>query len=243
MNPIYLYFQEGIVPQDNKLACALRSKVAQYIFIGDALYRRSFLTPFLECIDCVEADYCMLKVHKGICESHSSGEVLAHYILRQGYYWSTLRKDCLDYVKACAKFQRYALVPKIQPTLPMAILSPVPFNTCGMDIMGPFPLAKRNIWFLIVSVDYMMKWVEAKAVAHTTSLVFLKFFYESIVTRFGIPRVLITDIGQQFFESKFEEYLVTYGIQHKRSSIAYPQSIGQVEVTNRSLLQSLRKNV
>lgn len=55
--------------------------------------------------------------------------------------------------------------------------------------------------------------------------------------------MLITDNGRQFVESEFEEYLITYGIQHKRSSVAYPQSNGQVEVTNRSLLQSLRKNV
>ncbi|XP_074351135.1 uncharacterized protein LOC141690301 [Apium graveolens] len=48
---------------------------------------------------------------------------------------------------------------------------------------------------------------------------------------------------KQFVETEFEEYLTAYGIQHRRSSVAYPQANGQVEVTNRTLLQSLRKNV
>ncbi|XP_074327894.1 uncharacterized protein LOC141665810 [Apium graveolens] len=70
-----------------------------------------------------------------------------------------------------------------------------------------------------------------------------KVFYEHIVTRFGIPRILITDNGRQFIESEFEEYLTAYGIQHRRSSVAYPQSNGQFEVTDRNLLESLKKNV
>ena len=66
-----------------------------------------------------------------------------------------------------------------------------------------------------------------------------KFFHEYVVTRFGIPRTLITDNGRQFIDRKFEEYLAAYLIQHSRSSVAYPQSNGQVEVTNRTLQKNL----
>lgn len=159
------------------------------------------------------------------------GQALTHKILRQGYYWPTLHKDCLDYVKACAKCQLYGPVPRLPPAIVTAILSPIPFDTWGMDLMGAFPPAKGNVRFLVVAVDYMTKWVCRK------------FFHEAIVTQFGIPQILITNNSRQFVDADFEEYLVTYGIQHRRSSVAYPQSNGQVEVTNRSLLQSLRKNV
>lgn len=89
----------------------------------------------------------------------------------------------------------------------------------------------------------MTKWVEAKTVAHNKTQVCRKFLHEYIVTRFGIPRVFIIDNGLQFLDADFEEYLPSYLIKHWRSSIAYPQSNGQVEVTNRSLLQSFRKNL
>lgn len=113
----------------------------------------------------------------------------------------------------------------------------------GLDIMGPFPPGRGNLKFLLVAVDYMTKWVKAKAVSRITTPVCKAFFHEFVVTHFGIPRILITDNGKQFIDTAFEEYLATYLIQHRRSSVAHPQSNGQVEVTNRSLLQNLRKNL
>ncbi|WOH03807.1 hypothetical protein DCAR_0623207 [Daucus carota subsp. sativus] len=112
-----------------------------------------------------------------------------------------------------------------------------------MDIMGPFPVARGGLKFFIVVVDYMTKWVEAKPVPHVTAVACRKFFHEHIVTRFRIPRVLVSDNGRQFIDHDFEEYLATYLILHKRSSVAYPQSNGQVEVTNRTLLHCLKKSL
>lgn len=109
--------------------------------------------------------------------------------------------------------------------------------------MGPFLAAKGNMCSLLVAVDYMTKWVEAKSVAHITAQVCRKFLHEHIITHFRISRVLITNNGRQFIDTEFEEYLSAYLIQHRRSFVAYPQSNGQVEVTNRSLLQSLQKNL
>ncbi|XP_074351739.1 uncharacterized protein LOC141690882 [Apium graveolens] len=111
MTPIYLYLQEGILPQNKRAAQLLHSKAAHYTIIDDTLYRRSFLASLLKCVDYVEADYCMLEVHEGICGIHSSGEALAHKIIRQGYNRPTLRRDCLNYFKTCAKCQFHASIP------------------------------------------------------------------------------------------------------------------------------------
>ncbi|XP_074371570.1 uncharacterized protein LOC141712494 [Apium graveolens] len=135
ITPIYLYLQEGILPQTKRVAQLLRSKAAHSTIVDDTLYRRSFLAPLLKCVDCAWADYCMLEVHGGKCGSLSSGEALAHKIIRQGYYWPTLRKDCLNYIKTCAKCQFHASVPRLPPVFPTAILSPIPFDVWGMDIM------------------------------------------------------------------------------------------------------------
>ncbi|XP_074358425.1 uncharacterized protein LOC141697776 [Apium graveolens] len=83
MTPIYLYLQEGILPQNKREAQLLRSKAAHYTVINDTLYRRSFLAPLLKCVDCAEADYFMLEVQEGICGSHSSGEALAYKIIKE----------------------------------------------------------------------------------------------------------------------------------------------------------------
>ena len=43
--------------------------------------------------------------------------------------------------------------------------APWPFAQWGLDIIGPFPTTVRQLKFLVVSIDYFTKWVEAKALA------------------------------------------------------------------------------
>jgi len=46
-----------------------------------------------------------------------------------------------------------------------SIYSPWPFHTWGIDILGPFPLAIRQMKYLIVAIEYFTKWIEAESVA------------------------------------------------------------------------------
>lgn len=77
----------------------------------------------------------------------------------------------------------------------------------------------------------MTKWAEAKAMRTIIQQDYIKFV-DSIIMRFGIPMVLISDNGPQFVGFDFESYLKELGIKHKKSSVVYPQGNGQLEVTN-----------
>ena len=46
-----------------------------------------------------------------------------------------------------------------------SIYSPWPFHTWGIDILGPFPLAIRQMKYFIVAIKYFTKWIEAEPVA------------------------------------------------------------------------------
>ncbi|XP_023888842.1 uncharacterized protein LOC112000902 [Quercus suber] len=59
-------------------------------------------------------------------------------------------------------------------------------------------------------------------------------------TRFGIPRVLVSDNGKQFDNDSFWDFCSQLGIWNHYSSLAHPQANGQVEVTNRSLLKIIK---
>ena len=48
------------------------------------------------------------------------------------------------------------------------MMAPWPFIQWGLDIMGPFPTALRQLKFLIVSIDYFTKWVEAEPLTTIT---------------------------------------------------------------------------
>ncbi|XP_042441455.1 uncharacterized protein LOC122026808 [Zingiber officinale] len=67
-----------------------------------------------------------------------------------------------------------------------------------------------------------------------------KFIWQHIICRFGIPRCLVSDNERQFIGQELREWCEGYGIQKHFTSVAYPQSNGQVEVANREILRILR---
>ena len=58
------------------------------------------------------------------------------------------------------------------------------------------------------------------------------FVLKSIICRFGIPKVLVSDNGKQFDNDAFRDFFQQLGIKNHYSSPAYPQANGKVEVTN-----------
>ncbi len=66
------------------------------------------------------------------------------------------------------------------------------------------------------------------------------FIWKSIICRFGLPRILISDNGRQFDNARFREFCSEFGIDHRFTSVAHPQTNGETEVTNRTILQGLK---
>ena len=55
-----------------------------------------------------------------------------------------------------------------------------------------------------------------------------------------MPRVLVSDNGQQFDNALFKDFCEHFGIQNHYSSPAHPQANGQAKVANRSLLKIIK---
>ena len=83
------------------------------------------------------------------------------------------------------------------------ITTPWPFAQWGIDIMGPFPLGKKQIKFPIITIDYLTKWVEVELIAMITKAKIRSFVWKNIVCRFGIPNTIISNNGRQFDNPKF----------------------------------------
>nr|KYP71885.1 Pol polyprotein [Cajanus cajan] len=91
-----------------------------------------------------------------------------------------------------------------------------------MDILGPFPVAKGQLKFLIVGIDYFTKWIEAEPLARITATNVQRFTWKKIICRYGIPQAVTTDNGKQFVDKNFEQFLMQLGIKHKVTSIEHP---------------------
>lgn len=71
----------------------------------------------------------------------------------------------------------------------------------------------------------------------------LKFMHRNIFTRFGIPRVLISDEGSHFVNKVMATLLAKYNVKHKVSTAYHPQTNGQAKVSNREMKSILKKVV
>ncbi|GJR21205.1 reverse transcriptase domain-containing protein [Tanacetum coccineum] len=115
------------------------------------------------------------------------------------------------------------------------------FDVWGIDFMGPFPSSRGNK-YILVAVDYLSKWVKAKALPTNDARVVCKFL-KSLFARFGAPRAIISDRGTHFCNDQFSKVMLKYGVTHRLSTAYHPQTSGQVEVSNRGLKRILERTV
>ncbi|GJR40296.1 reverse transcriptase domain-containing protein [Tanacetum coccineum] len=115
------------------------------------------------------------------------------------------------------------------------------FDVWGIDFMGPFPSSHGNK-YILVTVDYLSKWVEANALPTNDARVLVKFL-KSLFARFGTPRAIISDRGTYFCNDQFAKVMSKYGVTHRLATAYHPQTSGQVEVSNRGLKRILERTV
>ncbi|XP_031393924.1 uncharacterized protein LOC116205448 [Punica granatum] len=111
-----------------------------------------------------------------------------------------------------------------------------------MDFMGPFP-SSFGFNYILLAVDYVSKWVEAKATRTNDAKVVVGFLKSNIFSRFEIPRAIISDEGTHFCNRSVEALMKKYGVHHRVATTYHPQSNGQAEVSNREVKSILEKTV
>ncbi|GKE38689.1 reverse transcriptase domain-containing protein [Tanacetum coccineum] len=115
------------------------------------------------------------------------------------------------------------------------------FDIWGIDFMGSFPSSRGNKYILVV-VDYLSKWGEAKELPTNDARVVRKFL-KSLFARFGAPRAIISDRGTHFYNDQFAKVMLKYEVTHRLSTAYHPQTSGQVVVSNRGLKRILERTV
>ncbi|KAM1317981.1 hypothetical protein ACFX2H_003164 [Malus domestica] len=104
------------------------------------------------------------------------------------------------------------------------------FYVWGMDFMRPFPPSYGFTYILLAT--------------HTNnSRVVADFIKANIFSRFGMPRVFISDEGSHFCNRTIEALFKKYNVKHRVSTPYHPQTSGQAEVSNREIKQILEKTV
>jgi len=197
---------------------------------------------FRRCIPDNEVSSVIKFCHSEACGGHFSSRKTTAKILQSGFYWPTMFKDSHAFCKTCENCQKLGSISKrhMMPLNPILVIEI--FDCWGIDFMGPFP-PSFGFLYILVAVDYVSKWIEAIPSRNNDHKTVIKFLKENILSRFGIPRAMISDGGTHFCNKPFESLMKKYGITHKVATPYHPQTSGQVELANREIKQILEKTV
>ncbi|GKF45429.1 reverse transcriptase domain-containing protein, partial [Tanacetum coccineum] len=165
----------------------------------------------------------------------------AQKVFDAGFFWPTIYRDAYTMIKSCDTCQRQCKISQRDEMPQNAIQVYEIFDVWGIDFMGPFPSSRGNKYILI-AVDYLSKWVEAKALPTNDARVVVKFL-KSHFARFGTPRAIISDRGIHFCNDQFAKVMSKYGVTHRLATAYHPQTSGQVEMSNRGLKRILERTV
>ena len=119
-------------------------------------------------------------------------------------------EDIRSYVQKCnicQKRHRGKEVEALQPIVPGG-----PFEHIGIDIVGPLPRILRGNRYIVVAVDYLTKYPEAKALPLADALNIAPFIYEEIICRHRIPTELTSDRGTEFINELMQLMTQHFGI-------------------------------
>ncbi|GJR25340.1 reverse transcriptase domain-containing protein [Tanacetum coccineum] len=179
--------------------------------------------------------------HEGPTGGHHSANLTARKVFDAGFFWPTIYRDAHTMIKSCDTCQRQGKISQRDEMPQNAIQVCEIFDVWGIDFMGPFPSSRGNK-YILVAVDYLLKWVEAKALPTNDARVVVKFL-KSLFARFGTPRAIISDRGTHFCNDQFAKVMSKYGVTHRLATAYHPQTSGQVEVSNRGLKRILERTV
>nr|GEV16877.1 reverse transcriptase domain-containing protein [Tanacetum cinerariifolium] len=123
--------------------------------------------------------------HNGPTGGHHGPNYTAQNVFDSGFYWPTIYRDAQDLVKSCDACQRQGKIFQRDEMPQNSIQVCEIFDVWGIDFMGPFPSSRVNK-YILVAIDYLSTWVEAKALPTNDARVVCKFL-KSLFSRFGTP--------------------------------------------------------
>nr|GFA44356.1 reverse transcriptase domain-containing protein [Tanacetum cinerariifolium] len=174
---------------------------------------------FSEAIDILKA------CHNEPTEGHHGSNYTAKKVFDFGFYRYTIYRDANELVKSCDACKRQGKISQ-RDEMPLNSIQVCEiFDVWDIDFMRPFPSPRGNT-YILVAVDYLSKWVEVKALPTNNVRVVCKFL-KSLFSRFGTPRVIISDRGTHFWQRPIRKVMLKYGVTHRLATAYHPQTCGK----------------
>ena len=161
--------------------------------------------------------------------------------LRRNYYWHRMFAEVKSYVDSCEVCQRtkHSTLAKAGLMQPHAIPK-LKWETITMDFIGPLPLSKGFDAILTVT-DKLTKFVYfIPTYSNADAVETAQLLFRTVVRHHGLPRRIISDRDPKFKSNFWKALWEATGTTLNMSTTDHPETDGQSEKTNKTLIQMLR---
>ena len=167
-------------------------------------------------------------------------------LIKSRYYWPDIDRDIKNKVKNCESCQQSKIQRHTKSGISHFSVPSTRLETVHIDIVGPLPVAKRhneiyssNCRYIVTFIDRATRWIEAAPIENITAQSVAVAFFETWISRLGVPLYLISDQGSQFESQLFSELSSLTGFHRLRTTGYNPKCNGMLERTHRTLKTAL----
>jgi transposase InsO family protein len=117
------------------------------------------------------------------------------------------------------------------------------FDKSSIDFVGPInpPRKRTGARYIITATEYLTIWAEEREVKDCSSTTIVRFIFDDIITRFGCPKILISDQVTHFINETVESLTEEFAVHHQKSTSYHPQANGTIEAFKKILETTLTK--
>ena len=173
---------------------------------------------------------------------HPGGRKL-YATLRRQFYWPSMPSEVYRLVLSCHSCARERIQGVKRSSFLKLFPATAPLQDIAIDILGPLVKANSGCEYLPVITDRYSKLTRAIPMSKISGYTAAKAFCDNWIFVYGPPRSVLSDNGKQFNSKFFQRVCKILGVQNLFTTAYHPQTTGQTERFNRTILSALRHYV
>eukprot|EP01088_Endostelium_zonatum_P009160 TRINITY_DN2235_c0_g2_i1.p1 TRINITY_DN2235_c0_g2~~TRINITY_DN2235_c0_g2_i1.p1 ORF type:complete len:1400 (-),score=292.55 TRINITY_DN2235_c0_g2_i1:276-4475(-) len=238
--PILTYLAYGKLPVEGKETVIKISR--ECIYEDGQLYKVEWTKN--TCAKCLWIPKCMINeviadMHGAMLSGHSGFDKTL-LKTRERYYFPNMYSEVKKWVQTCKECQeRKGLTRKEYGSLNPLEHPSYPFERVAMDIVGPLVETTQGNKYILTIMDYHTRWPEAISLKDAKAHTVAKAYIDVFISRYGCPRIVLTDLGSNFNSHLMEEVNKILQTKHRTTTPYRPQTNGMIERFHAPLITSL----
>ncbi len=177
-------------------------------------------------------------IYDNLTAGHFAIKIMYNKI-KERYYWPKIYEDIKIYVKFCNQCQRRKKLRNKNKLHNIKIIEL--FYQIGIDIIRLLPITSKRKRYIIIAIDYFIKWAEIKALKEANAYEVAIFIYKKIICRHECSKKILTDRGTHFNNKMIEELMKKFNIKYNFSILYHPKTNRLVKRFNKTICESLAK--